>query len=94
MHIFSSSNPKIKRLKQLSTKKSLCKKENIFLVEGEKEITFALASNYRLKELYVVGTLPASLVRSKIGPSFPSVSVETRTRFTLLSVVSTLRTPP
>jgi|TARA_A100001011_G_scaffold83289_1_gene86923 TrmH family RNA methyltransferase len=61
MHIFSSSNPKIKRLKQLSTKKSLCKKENIFLVEGEKEITFALASNYRLKELYVGGTLPASL---------------------------------
>ncbi|MEC8738872.1 MAG: RNA methyltransferase [Bacteroidota bacterium] len=61
MSISSASNPQVKRLKALGLKSNLRKKENVFLVEGKKEITFALQANYDLQNLFYAHHIPESL---------------------------------
>lgn len=53
IHIESLQNNKIKRLVHWIKKPSLRKKDQIFLVEGEREIQRAIKSGYNLNELFL-----------------------------------------
>lgn len=50
--ISSPQNPHIKRIKALQEKARKRKEEGAFVIEGEKEIRHALASNFQLEQLY------------------------------------------
>ena len=50
--ISSPQNPHIKRIKALQEKARKRKEEGAFVIEGEKEIKHALASNFQLEQLY------------------------------------------
>ena len=50
--ISSPQNPHIKRIKALQEKARKRKEEGAFIIEGEKEIRHALASNFQLEQLY------------------------------------------
>lgn len=67
--ITSSSNPKIKWVKSLH-KNSTRREEGVFLVEGMKEIGFALDGGYLLHSLYVCPEL-----FGEDTPSYPDVEI-------------------
>ena len=50
--ISSSQNPAIKRLLQLQEKSRLRRKENLFVIEGRREISLALKAKFRIREVY------------------------------------------
>ena len=52
-HISSTQNPKIKILKALQEKSKKRKEQNQFVIEGIKEIQYALEAGYKIEELYV-----------------------------------------
>lgn len=51
--ISSLQNPVIKRILQLQEKARARKKENIFVVEGVREISLAVKGGFKLKELFI-----------------------------------------
>ena len=53
-HISSTQNPKIKILKALQEKSKKRKEQNQFVIEGIKEIQYALEAGYKIEELYVI----------------------------------------
>jgi TrmH family RNA methyltransferase len=52
-HISSTQNPKIKIFKVLQEKSKKRKEHNQFVIEGVKEIQYALQAGYKIEELYV-----------------------------------------
>tara|TARA_B100000768_G_C11247951_1_gene362684 strand:+ start:649 stop:1449 length:801 start_codon:yes stop_codon:yes gene_type:complete len=52
-YISSAQNPKIKILKALQEKLKKRKENNQFVIEGVKEIKYALRAGYKIEELYV-----------------------------------------
>ena len=52
-HISSAQNPTVKRLLQLQEKSRARKKEEGFIIEGLREIGFAISGGYAITELYV-----------------------------------------
>ena len=64
-HISSLQNPTIKKLLQLQEKARVRKKENVFVVEGIREINLALKGGYHLRELFFTAELfPAEKVEN------------------------------
>ena len=51
-HISSAQNPKIKNLKALQEKPKKRKENNQFVIEGVKEIKYAIHAGYQIEELY------------------------------------------
>jgi len=51
--INSFSNPKIKRLNGLMKNSQFRKKENIFVIEGAKEVNAALESGYKYEMFFI-----------------------------------------
>ena len=51
-HISSAQNPKIKNLKALQEKPKKRKQNNQFVIEGIKEIQYAIHAGYQVEELY------------------------------------------
>lgn len=52
MHIESVNNPRVKRLVQLATKAKARNAEGVFVVEGAREVSRAVACGYALRELW------------------------------------------
>ncbi|MDD3877980.1 MAG: RNA methyltransferase [Bacteroidales bacterium] len=59
MHITitSQSNPKIKELVHFQKSNSKRRKENVVIIEGNKEIRFALEAGFKFKEVYICHSL-------------------------------------
>ena len=51
-HISSAQNPKIKNLKALQEKPRKRTENNQFVIEGVKEIQYAIHAGYQIEELY------------------------------------------
>ena len=53
IYIESLHNDRIKKLVHWLNKPALRKRDQVFLVEGEREITRAIRSGYNLKDLFI-----------------------------------------
>ena len=52
-HISSLQNPNIKNLVKLSSKSRERKKQNLFIIEGARELSLALATNYEINSIFI-----------------------------------------
>ncbi|MBQ0735783.1 TrmH family RNA methyltransferase [Aquimarina celericrescens] len=55
--IHSFQNPKIKLLNQLKEKSRIRKKEKLFIIEGQREISLAIRGGYILKQVYYCSSI-------------------------------------
>ncbi len=55
--IHSYQNPKIKLLNQLKEKSRIRKKEKLFIIEGQREISLAIRGGYILKQIYYCSSI-------------------------------------
>ena len=68
--ISSSSNPEIKKIKLLISKSRERKKQNLFVVEGKREISRAYQSWYKLVSVYYRENYSGNYEWDKKTPSF------------------------
>jgi len=63
--ITSLQNPKIKELVQLQKSNSKRRKEHLLIIEGQKEIRFALEAGFQFKEVFICRSLFTDLLIEK-----------------------------
>lgn len=79
--IISLKNPKIKFLTQLKEKSRTRKKEELFIIEGQREIQLAIQGKYIINEIYYCSEYISNqevndLIDSTTNPSITEISIE------------------
>ena len=70
--ITSVQNPTTKKLLQLQEKSRARRKENLFIIEGQREIRLALKGGYEIRELFFCSALFSSENAAKLLQEMPS----------------------
>ena len=65
-YISSAQNPQIKTLKGLQDKSRKRVESNQFVIEGIKELSYAIQAGYTIEELYVTNTARAKTTEQLI----------------------------
>lgn len=75
-HISSTQNPSIKKLLQLQEKSRTRKKEQLFVVEGFRELSLAIKGGFEIESVYInLNVISEQTVTELVGPNCNCYSV-------------------